>query len=268
MPTSSPVVNGIDSRPASSSTRSRIVGVLVGGAEVGLALGLEQPPRGGLEHHPHRGGDRLEPVELLPRHHAGVEVGQQPGLLEHPDRHRADVGERGVVALLVEPLPRLRPPVLGPVAQGEQRLEAAELGPLAGDLEDLVGGEEHPVPGPLQLTGRLHERAVVAAVAAQLGDGDEHLGRVGDHPRSASRLQPGVTHPGGGRTQAVEVVARGREQDGRLADVERRSALGARQGAPHLLGSGEVGSHRGQANRGRTGSIPPSAHGCERCVTR
>ena len=106
--------------------------VLVGRAVVGLALLREQPGRGGLQHHPHRRRDRLEPVQLLPRHDAGVEVRQQAGLLEHPDRHRPHVGQRRVVALLVEPLPRLGPAVLGPVAQGEQRLQAPQLPTLRG----------------------------------------------------------------------------------------------------------------------------------------
>ena len=184
------------------------VGVLVGRAVVGLALGLEEPAGGGLEHHPHRGGDRLEPVELLPRHHAGVEVGQQPGLLQHPHRHRPDVGQRRVVALLVEPLLGLGPAVLRPVAEREQRLQAAQLGALPGDVEDLVGGEEHRVAGAPQLARRLDERAVVALVAAQLGDRDEHLGRVGDHAPPID-TRPAATSPAS-RTFAAAAVSRSR----------------------------------------------------------
>ena len=213
-------------------------GVLVGGAEVGLALGLEQPARGGLEHHPHRGRDRLEPVHLLPRHDAGVEVGQQPGLLEHPHRHRADVGERGVVALRVEPLPGLGPAVLGPVAEGEQRLEAAQLGALAGDLEDLVGGEERLAALAGGLARGLDERAVVAPVAAQLGDRDEHLGGVGHDARAAGGDQARVAHPGRGGGQPVEVGAGRGQQHGRLGHVEGGAPLGPRECAAYLLGGG------------------------------
>ena len=50
--------------------------------------------------------------------------------------------------------------------------------------------------------GVLHERAVVAAVAAQLGDRDEHLGGVRDHPGSAGADQPGVADLGGSRGQS------------------------------------------------------------------
>ena len=235
IPTSRPVVNGIESRPASSSTRTPDVGVLVRGAEVRLAPGLEQAPRGRLEHHPHRRRHGLEPVHLLPRHHAGVEVGQQAGLLQHPHRHRPYVGQGGVVALLVEPLPRLGPPVLGAVAEGEQRLGAAELGALAGDLDDLVGGEVRRPALALEVPGRGDERAVVAPVAAQPGDRDEHLGGVGDHAWSARSGQTGVAHAGGHRAEPLEVLTAGAEEDRGLAYVEGGAALGPGQGTAHLL---------------------------------
>ena len=48
--------------------------VLVGAAVVGLALLLEQTPGGGLQHHAHRGRDRLEALEVRPGQHPGVEV--------------------------------------------------------------------------------------------------------------------------------------------------------------------------------------------------
>ena len=94
----------------------------------------------GLQHHAHRRRDRLEPLQVPPGHDARVEVRQQAGLLQHPDRHRAHVGERVVVAVRVEPLAGLVPAVLGPVAEGEQRLLAAQRRALPGDLEHLVRG--------------------------------------------------------------------------------------------------------------------------------
>ena len=214
------------------------VGVLVRRAEVRQAPGLEQTARSGLEHHAHRRGDRLEPVQLLPRHHAGVQVRQQPGLLQHSDGHRAHVGERGVVALLIEPLLRLRPAVLGPVTEGEQRLEAAHLGTLSRDLEDLVGREVRRPSLARRVAGRLHEGAVVAPVAAQAGDRDEDLGGVGDRPGSSGVEEPGVPDPPGDPGQPVQVIpACGQEHLG-LGEVEGGSPLGARQGAAYLLGSG------------------------------
>ncbi len=61
--------------------------VLVRAAVVGLALDLEEPPRRGFQHHPHRRRHRLEPGKLGPAHHSGIEVRQQAGLLQHPDGH-------------------------------------------------------------------------------------------------------------------------------------------------------------------------------------
>ena len=114
------------------------------------------------------------------RHHAGVQVRQQPGLLQHPDRHRPHVVQRRVVAALVEPLAGLVPPRLGTVAEREKRFLAAQFGTAAGDVEDLVGLHVHAEALGAQLARDGDERAVVAGVAAQMGDGDEHLARIAD----------------------------------------------------------------------------------------
>ncbi len=219
MPTRMPVVNGIDSRPASSSTRSRTSGSLSGlpkWAPPGL---LEDPPRGRLEHHPHARGDRLEALQLGPAHHAGVEVRQQPGALEDGDRRRADVGQRRVVAAFVQPRLGLGPALLGAVAEGEQRLLAAQRGALGGDRDDLLDVEERRRNPP----GDGRERAVVAAVAAQAGQRDEHLARIGDDARPAGLDQSGVADPGRGRHQVGQIVAARGQQHGRLGDVQARA---------------------------------------------
>ena len=114
------------------------------------------------------------------RHHAGIQVRQQPGLLEHADRHRAHVVQRRVVAALVQPLPGLVPARLRPIAEREKRFLATQFSAAAGDVEDLVGLHEHAEALGAQLAGNGDEGAVVAGVAAQMGDGDEHLARVAD----------------------------------------------------------------------------------------
>ena len=146
-------------------------GVLVGAAVVRAALLGEQTGRGGLQHHAHRRRHRLEPLEVRPAQHARVEVRQQAGLFQHADRRGPDVGERVVVAAGVQPLPGLVPAVLRPVAQGEQRLLAAEGGALPRDGEDLVGLQV----GAVQPVRDRRERAVPAAVPAQPGQRDEDL---------------------------------------------------------------------------------------------
>ena len=138
MPIRMPVVNGTLERPGVLQDPQPDGGFLVRGAVV-RAAGLGPQPGGGrLQHHAHGGRDRLEPLEVRPGHHAGVEVRQQPGLLQDADRHGPDVGERVVVAVRVQPLAGLGPAVLGPVAEGEQRFLAAEFGAAPGDVEDLV----------------------------------------------------------------------------------------------------------------------------------
>ena len=84
---------------------------------------------------------------------------------------------------IVEPTPwasrnasRLRPAVLGPVPEREQRLGAPGLVPGHGDGQDLFGLEIEATG-----TGRLGKGAVGAPVPAQRGERDEDLAAVSDH---------------------------------------------------------------------------------------
>ena len=215
-------------------------GVLVGAAEVRAGRLGPQPRRGGLQHHPHRRGDRLEALDLLPAHDAGVEVREQARLLQHRDGAGPDVGQRVVVAALVEPLPGLGPAVLGPVAEGEQGLLAARRGAVAGDLQHLLHLEEgrrHPV-------GHGDEGAVVAAVAAQPGERDEHLAGVRDHAGAALAGHGGVADPAGGLGQGRQLLAAGVEQDLGLGRVQRLARARPGHGPLDLPGGGRDGRHR------------------------
>ena len=214
--------------------------VLVGAAEVGSGRLGPQPARRGLQHHPHRGGDGLEPLDLLPAHHPRVEVRQQTGLLEDRDRAGPDVGQRVVVAPLVQPPPGLGPAVLGPVAQGEQRLLAAGCGAVAGDLQHLLQLEEgrrHPV-------GHGDEGAVVAAVPAQAGERDEDLAGVRDHAGAALARHRRVAHPAGGLGQRREPFAAGVEQHLGLGRVQGLARPGPGHRAVDLPGRGRHRRHR------------------------
>ena len=170
--------------------------VLVRTAVVALAGGREQAGGGGLEHHAHRRGDRLERGQLRPAHHARVEVWQQTGLLEHPDRHRAHVVQRRREAARLEPLARLGPSVLGSVAEGEQCLLAPRLRASAAEFDDLVGVEEHALARRAQLAGDGDEGAVVAAVPTQAGEGDEHLAGVRHHAGTSLVDEAGIAAGG------------------------------------------------------------------------
>ncbi len=171
---------------------------------------------------------------------------QQPGLLQHPDRHRAHVIQRRVVAALVEPLSRLVPARLRPITEGEQRLLATQFGAPAGHVENLVGLHVHAHPRGAQLARHRHERAVVAGVAAQMRDGDEHLARVGHRqpairPAAARRLQPRVTNPRCAGAQIGQVLATGGQRDRGLVDIERHPVTGPPQHPPQRGGAGRTG---------------------------
>lgn len=209
---------------------------LVRGAVVRAARLGPQAGRRRLQHHPHRGGDGFQSLEVGPGQHARVEVGQQTRLLQDPDRHGAYVRERVVVPLRLQPLPRLGPPVLGAVAEREQRFLAAHRRTLAGDGQHLVGRQEHAVAGPPELAGDGDEGAVVALVTAEAGERDEDLARVRDHARPARRLQARVPDAGGRRREVRQIVAARLKQDGGLGHVEGDTVAGAFERAPYGVG--------------------------------
>ena len=262
MPSSTPVVNGTAERPASSSTRSRTAGSLSGEPKCG-------PP--GSDHSRVAVVSSIMPIDAetgLSRWISsqvstpGVEVGEQAGLLEHPDRHRPQVAQRRVEAVRVQPLGGDGPAVLGAVAEGEQRLLAAHRRAGPRDVQHLVGGEERRLALRAQLPGRGHERAVVAAVAAQVGERDEHLAAVGDHARAAGRGQPGVAHAGGRGQQPVEGLA-----GAQAAGVQQRLGLGGVEGHA-ALGAGERAAQRGLGGCGQRAHGPVDASRrslCTRC---
>src|SRR5919106_131800 len=124
--------------------------------------------------------------------HARVQVGEEAGLLDDTDGRRSNVVERGAVSPLLEPSTSHRVPVLGTVAQREQRLLASGAPPRFGDRHHFLQREERA----LQPRRRLGERAVVTHVAAQHRQRDEHLPRVRDD-RTVTEVAKRRGHPGG-----------------------------------------------------------------------
>ena len=159
---------------------------LVGRRPVRPAL-QRQPVGDGLEHDPHRRRHRTEQLELAPAHHARIQVGQQPCLVEHPAGAVRQVLDRRREAELRQLVTRDAVAQLGLVAEREQRLRAAGGRSRASDLEHLVDGEE----GALTAARRARERAVAADIAAQRRQRYEHLGRVRDESPVAQRPRLG-----------------------------------------------------------------------------
>ena len=166
------------------------LGGLVHRTAVRFEIGIDR-----LDHHPLARAERPYPSQLVARQRAGIGVRQQPGLTKHQFGHRCDVVDRGVVAPLAQPVPSHLVPIFGAFPQGEQRFVAPLSRTLASDLQHVVGIEEQLV----DMSRRLSEGAVPAAVVAQEGERNEHLGAV-RHSRPVGLVPPG----GGKRHQVVE----------------------------------------------------------------
>ena len=156
--------------------------------------------------------------------------------------------------MLVQPLPGLRPAVLGPVAERQQRLLAAHRSALAHDGEHLLRRHVHGLVLAQQLPRGVDEDAVVAPIATQRGQRDEHLAGVGDHPSAAGGRQTLVTERAGQIEQLLEPGAVGTQQRRSRGDIQRFTAAGQIEGAP---GAGCRGSrHRSHRGPDGSGSLP------------
>ena len=130
-----------------------------------------------LDHHSLAGRDRPQRGQLLGEEGSGVGMGEEAGLLQDEATHVDEVVDGGSETVVRQPLLCDWVAQLGTFTQGEEGLVAPGLLAGAGNGQHLVGGE---VRGG-EAGGRLGEGAVAAAVAAEHGEGDEDLGRVG-HP--------------------------------------------------------------------------------------
>ena len=110
---------------------------------------------------------------------------QQPGFAQHQPRHLGEIRQSRVVAEPRQRLARRGIAQFGLVAEREQRLVAAGRGAGAGDRQHLLGVEIDRLARPR----RMGEGAVMAHVAAQLGQRDEHLARIGDEVAMAPVAQ-------------------------------------------------------------------------------
>ncbi len=168
-------------------------GILVRRAEMRSAAAA-QPLGCTLEHDPLRHRHLSQHVDIRPSHDPGVQMRQEAGLAQHQFRHRGKIGEGRLVAEMRQRLARRGVAQLGLVAQGEERLMAAGARPGTGDRQHLIGVE---VSG-LAAARRVGEGAIVADVAAQLGQRDEDFARIGDEaamPRVAQCRRYGHQRP-------------------------------------------------------------------------
>ncbi len=187
----------------------------------------EQPARRRLEHQPHGRRDRAQSAQIRPVEHAGVEVRQQPRLLQDRDRAGPQVGHGVVIARRGEPFRGRRPSVLGGVSEREQRLRACCRRTCPGDVEHLGRCEVLLLPGAAQRSGIRGERAVVTAVAAQPGQRDEDFGRIRDDAWPPCRQQSRIPDPPGDRQESVQLLAAGAQQGHGLTGIDRGASVDA-----------------------------------------
>ena len=161
-------------------------GALAGGELVGTAR-LIQAGADAFQHQAHGRVEGLQAGHFAAAHGAGVGMGQQGSFFQDQAAHIRQIVEGGPVAPLPEPVRRFRVALLGTLSQGEQRLGAAEFFACFGHSQDLVGGHVEFGSG----IGVLAEGAVAAEVAAESGEGNEHLGGKADHLPPATVAQFG-----------------------------------------------------------------------------
>ena len=162
---------------------------LVRGTSVRGQVGTQR-----LDHHPLRRRDGPESGQVLTGDRAGVRVGQQTGLLQHPPRHRHQVVDRRGVPVGGQPVACFDVPVLRGLTEGEQHLVTPRLRARRRDRHHLVRRQERR--GDVVRCRR--ERAVPTPVPTQPRQRHEHLRRV-RHPRP----RRGAAHPARHRRQLV-----------------------------------------------------------------
>src|SRR5207245_1630201 len=190
---------------------------LVGGTVVRQA-GAEQPLRDGLEHQAHAHGDLPKRGEVALGHDAWIGVGQERRLSERELADRAEVAERGPVAVAAQERAVDGKSRLGLVAEREEGLFRTETRARLSERDHLFG--RHRVGAGL--AGIAAEGAVAAVVSAEGRQGHEDLGREGDDasPAAVAHLRRACQHIAQRRVGSLDQRARLRVWDHCRGDRE------------------------------------------------
>ncbi len=130
-----------------------------------------------LDHHSLAWSDAPQLFYLCKRHCTRVGVREKARLCHHQLGHCHHIVDRGFVPVIAQPLGCRRITQLRPFAQREQRLMTTGVCSTSGDSQNLLRRHERRVePGR-----RLGKGAIPTLVAAQLREGNEDLGGVGDN---------------------------------------------------------------------------------------
>jgi len=149
--------------------------VLVWRAVVGHAL-FAQAAGSGFEHDAHGGGHRAQKGDFLGRHIAGIDVGQEARFIKYGFGYVGDVFEGAGKTQLGQCRTGGVVAQFGFFTEGKQRLLAALARALAGNIQHLFNTHIRL----FDFARGLGEGAVVAHIAAQMGEGNKHLAGIGN----------------------------------------------------------------------------------------
>ena len=137
---------------------------------------LTQARRGGFEHDSHGRTDCAQRRDLVCIHTARVNMWQQPGFLQHPGSHFTHILQCAGKTHFRKRAPRRCITQFWLFTQGEKCFLAAHLSALATQFQYLLNTHI----GLWDMPGCLGEGAVVADIATQMGQRNEHLARIAD----------------------------------------------------------------------------------------
>ena len=137
---------------------------------------LHQSVGHALEHDAHGCRDRTQHLKVFCRHQPGVQVRQEIGLLEHEPSGLAQVGQCRLMPQLLESLPSSFVAQFRLVAEREESFLAAHGRSSLRLFDQRRSAHERRLPH----LWRSGEDAVVADVAAEVGQGEEDLLRIAD----------------------------------------------------------------------------------------
>ena len=141
------------------------------------AAGRAKPFTGAFQHDALASGHIAQRQQLCPIHHAGIGMGQQPGFTQHQITHGHQVFDGAGMAHFRQGVARLAPAQFGLIAQRKQRFRATCLGAGTRNRQHFVWRQIRRT----SRTGFFGEGAVMADIAAELGQRNEDLARIGQH---------------------------------------------------------------------------------------
>ena len=156
--------------------------VLVGGPEVRPAAQAKSLA-GAFQHQSLGDGDLSQLLQIAGRHHAWIDVRQQPGLPMNETSNLNQIGDRRLVSEISEFRPRLRVPAFRFIAQSEQHFRTPRRRGPRRPAHYFITAQVHCSV----IVRGLGKSAVVAHITAKLSKRNKHVARK-RHDRAMARI--------------------------------------------------------------------------------